>query len=148
MRLLDVLKPPVLQKNISDETVDQKTDSDVKFQDIVYYMHTRTKTVQNEPINFFKAIDEMQKLDWKYSPNYIGFTNNNTQENVQFSRTEQDKWYAETLIKPDGNWNGYVWCCYSEFKTIENMLELFFEEVSWSQMLSWKLKRIGKYAND
>lgn len=148
MRLLDVLKPHVLQKNISDETFIQKTHSDVRFQDIIYYMHDRNKTVENKVIDLFKAICEMQKLDWRYSPNYIGFTNNNTQENVQFCRTEQDKWYAEILIRPNGKWNGYVWCCYSEFKTIGNMLELFFEEAPWSQTLSWKLKRIGKYAND
>jgi hypothetical protein len=111
-------------------------------------MHSKEKTVNEKPIGFLDAINEMSTLDWNYSPNYIGFTNENTKENVQFSCIGIDKWYAERLIKNNGKWEGYVHCCYSEFEPLENMLSLFFQELEWIHVLSWKLKRIGKYAKD
>ena len=138
----------LIQDVDSDELSKLDTITDVRYQDITYYMCDRNKTVKSESVDFFKAISEMEKIDWEYTPNYIGFTNNTTKENVQLVREEQDKWYAEILIKHDDEWKGYVWCCHSEFKAIENMLKLFFEETAWSETLSWKLKRIGKYAND
>ncbi len=133
-----------------DNTIEEKHDVvvDTKYQDITYYMHDKDRTVQDRPIDFLSATSEILLLDWNYSPNYIGFTNNKTKENIQFSCVGPDRWYAEILIKNNGKWEGYVWCCYSEFQAIEDTLKLFFEEMPWSGILSWKLKRIGKYAND
>ena len=138
----------ILQKPTLDELSKKDIIPDVKYQAITYYMHDRNETVQNDLIDFFKAINKLQILDWTYSRNYIGFTNNNTKENVQFARVGPNKWYAEKLIKHNGKWDGYVWCCYSKFRPIKDMLKLFFEEASWSEILSWKLMRIGKYAKD
>ena len=142
----------ILQNQIQDNNIDelskQKTISDVKYQNITYYMHDRTRTVTGKSIDFLSATSEMLLLDWDYSPNYIGFTNNKTNENIQFSCVGSDEWYVEILNKNNGKWEGYVWCCYSEFQAIEDTLKLFFEEVPWSGILSWKLKRIGRYAND
>ncbi|NQV39922.1 MAG: hypothetical protein HQ505_05210 [Nitrosopumilus sp.] len=142
----------ILQNQIQDTTIDelskQKTISDVTYQNITYYMHDRNRTVTGKSIDFLSATSEILLLDWDYSPNYIGFTNNKTKENIQFSCVGPDEWYVEILIKNNGNWEGYVWCCYSEFQAIEYTLKLFFEEVPWTETLPWKLKRIGKYAND
>ena len=121
---------------------------DSKYQNITYYMHSKEKTINEKPIDFLSATSEMLLLDWNYSPNYIGFTNNDTKENVQFSCVGIDKWYVEILINKNSKWTGYVLCCYSDFEPIERMLQLFFEELSWTETLPWKLKRIGKYAND
>lgn len=121
---------------------------DVKYQDITYYMHDRDRTIKGKSIDFLDATTELLLLDWTYSPNYLGFTNHNTNENIQFCCVGPDRWYAEILIKNNGKWEGYVWCCYSKFEPIEDTLKLFFEKVPWSGILPWKLKRIGRYAND
>jgi len=141
----------VIQDNISDRLTKQNMMSDTKYQDIIYHMHNIDKTVESKEkihIDFLKAMNEMEKIDWKYVRNYIGFTNERTEECIQFVRVEKDKWYAEALIGHGKDWKGYVWYNYSNSKTLVNMLRLFFEEVSWFGMLSWKLKRLRKYATD
>lgn len=127
------------------ETTNQNSMSDVKYQDITYYMHSREKTIQSNDhihIDFFKALYEMNNLDWNYEKNYIGFENNRTNECVQFIRKEEDKWYADVPVMR-GNWEGYVWYCYSDSKSVFDMMQLFFEEVIWFTMLDWKLRRIN-----
>jgi len=134
----------VLQENVIDELTQQDTEADVKYQDITYYMHSKDKTIDSQEhihIDFLKAMSEMSDLDWNYEKNYIGFDNKRTDETVQFIRQGQDKWYAEVIIGSGKNWDGYTWSCYSDSKTITNMLRLFFEEVSWFGMLSWKMRR-------
>ena len=133
-----------VQSIVNDELSKQDTIPDVKYQDITYYMHSKDKTVDSRKhihIDFLKAMSEMNDLDWKYEKNYIGFYNKRTDETVQFIRQGQDKWYAEVLIRSGKNWDGYTWSCYSNFEPISNMLRLFFEEVSWFGMLSWKMRR-------
>ncbi len=140
-----------LQDTDSEELSKQDTVPDVKYQDIVYYMHDIDKTVESKEkihVDFLKAMHEMECLDWKYTKNFIGFTNERTNECVQFVRSGQDKWYAEVPIRHGRGWNGYVWCDNSDSKTIGNMVRLFFEEMPWFGMLSWKLKRLKKYAKD
>lgn len=118
--------------------------SDVKYQDITYHMDNRGKTVhrkENAQIDFLKAMNEMKNLDWNYGNNYITFDNNKTRECVQFIRKDKDWWYAEVLINSGPNWDGYAWSCDTESKPIMDMLRLFFEEVPWFGMLSWKMRR-------
>ena len=38
-------------------------------------------------------------------------------------------------------WDGYCWCAYSKTQKITDMVRLFFEEVPWFGMLSWKMRR-------
>ena len=38
--------------------------SDVKYQNITYYMHSQEKTVKEKPIDFLSATSEMLLLDW------------------------------------------------------------------------------------
>ena len=140
-----------LQENISDELVKQEIKSDVKYQDITYYMLDTVKYVNSKDkihIDFLKAMHEMENLDWEYTKNFIGFSNERTGECVQFVRLGQDKWYAEVPIMHGRGWNGYVWSDNSDSKTIGNMVRLFFEEMPWFGILSWKLKRLKKYAPD
>jgi len=137
-------KQTIVQDTVTNELIKQETEPDVKYQDITYYMHDKSKTVDSKDhihIDFLKAMSEMSDLDWKYERNYIGFGNNRTEETVQFIRQGQDKWYAEVLIGSGKNWDGYTWSCYSDFKPISDMMRLFFEEVPWMGMLSWKMRR-------
>jgi len=134
----------VLQENTTDELTEQDTEADVKYQDIIYYMDNKSKVIRQKEhaqIDFFKATSEMNDLDWKYEDNFIGFDNYRTDECVQFIRQGQDKWYAEVPICKGREWDGYAWSSYSDSKTITNLLRLFFEEVPWFGMLSWKMRR-------
>ena len=122
----------------------QETVADVKYQNIIYYMDNKTKTVsqkQNTQVDFIKAVSEMSELDWNYEENFIGFDNLSKHECVQFIRQGQDKWYAEAPIGYGVDWDGYAWCSYSDSKTATDLIRLFFEEVPWFGMLSWKMRR-------
>ena len=122
----------------------QESITDVKFQNIIYYMDNRIRKVsqkQNVQIDFIKAVSEMNSLDYTYENNFIGFDNLSKNECVQFIREGQDKWYAEVPIKHGMKWDGYAWCSYTDSKTVTDLLRLFFEEVPWFGMLSWKMRR-------
>ena len=139
-----VLNLTPVQKSIHYETTDQNIQSDIKYQDIHYYMHSKEKTIESDEhihIDFFKALSEMNALDWNYEKNYIGFVNNKTNECVQFIRQGEDKWYAEVPISHGQDWDGYTWSCYSDSKPIFDMMELFFDEVNWFHSLPWKMRR-------
>ena len=134
----------LIQEIENSELSRQDTISDVKYQDITYYMHNIHKTVKNEDhihIDFLKAMSEMENLDFKCDDSFIGFVNQKTNECVQFRRKTKDDWYAEVPIRWGTGWDGYAWCCYSESKPIIDMLRLYFEEVPWFGMLSWKMMR-------
>ena len=137
-------KKIILQDLVTNELTVQDTVSDIKYQDIIYYMQNTTKVVESRDqiyIDFLKAVSEMNNLDYTFECNYIGFVNQRTNECVQFIRQGQDKWYAEVPIMHGKGWDGYAWCSYSDSKTIVNMMRLFFEEVLWFGMLSWKMRR-------
>jgi len=126
---------------------DQNNLQNTKYQDIIYYKYNRNKLVKssnNIHIDFLKAMSEMEKLDWTFSPNYIGFENKKKDELVQFIRLEQNMWYAEIPINSGVNWDGYLWGTYSDNKTISDMLRLFFEETPWFGILNWKMSRYQK----
>ena len=132
-------------ENIDEEYLqEQKEVLDTKFQQITYYKQNGSELIGHRnwvSIDFLKAMSEMEKLNWNES-NHIGFENHRTHENVQFIRKGKNYWYADVPIIIDGKWDGYCWGAYSDNKTISNMMRLFFEEVEWFGMLSWKLWRI------
>lgn len=126
------------------ELQELKSDISDNDQDITYYKDDGQVAInpqENVPINFLKAMNEMEKLDWRYEYNFVGFENHKNGGIVQFIRQGKDKWYCEIPIRVNGKWDGYSWAAYSDSKTVTNMLRLFFEEVSWSGMLSWKMRR-------
>ena len=132
------------QNTRTDELSKQETELDVKYQDIIYYMDNGSEVISSKDkihIDFLKAMSKMDGLDWNYKLNYIGFLNQRTDDCVQYIRQTQKDWYAEMPIKSGKYWYGYTWSCYSDFIPISNMMRLFFEEVSWSGMLSWKMRR-------
>jgi len=129
---------------INDELTRQDTVPDLKYQDITYHMDNMDKTISYEEhvqIDFLKAMSEMKNLDWTYDNNYITFFNEKTRECVQFLRKDEDWWYAEVPINDGKDWDGYAWSCDSKSKPIMDMMRLYFEEVPWFGMLSWKMRR-------
>jgi hypothetical protein len=117
---------------------------DVKYQDITYYKWDRNESVCSKDhihADFLKAMAEMEKLDWTFSHNHIGFVNNRTGGCVQFVRLAEDLWYAENLINHGKNWDGYFWKTEADSNKVSDMMRLFFEEVPWFGMLNWKLGR-------
>jgi hypothetical protein len=133
-----------IQKVNYNESTKQETFADVKYQNIIYYMDNKVKTVsqeQNMQIDFVKAASEMSRLNCNYIKNFIGFDNLAKHECVQFIRQGQDKWYVEAPIRHGITWDGYAWCSYSDSKTVTDLLRLFFEEVPWFGMISWKMMR-------
>jgi hypothetical protein len=142
--LKQLTKQIIIQEVLDKISKKQESVVDVKFQNIIYYMNNNVKKVsqkQNMQIDFIKAVNEMNELDWNYENNFIGFDNLSKHECVQFIRQGQDKWYAEVPIKHGMKWDGYAWCSYTDSKTVTNLLRLFFEEVPWFGMLSWKMRR-------
>jgi hypothetical protein len=134
----------LIQEIDNVELSKQDTVSDVKFQNITYHMDNSDKTIswkEHAQIDFLKAMNEMKNLDWNYDNNYITFVNNKTNECVQFGRKSEDDWYAEVPINGGVNWDGYAWSCDTNSKPIMDMLRLYFEEVPWFGMLSWKMRR-------
>jgi len=117
---------------------------DVKYQNITYYKWDRNESVCSKDhihIDFLKAMAEMEKLDWTFPYNHIGFVNNRTGQCVPFVRLAEDLWYAENLINHGKNWAGYLWKTEADSKKVSDMMRLFFEEVQWFGMLNWKLGR-------
>ena len=137
-------KQITIQELLDKISEKQESVVNVKFQNIIYYMNNNVKKIsqkQNVQIDFIKAVNEMNELDWNYEENFIGFDNLSKHECVQFIRQGDDKWYAEVPIKHGMKWDGYAWCSYTDSKTVTNLLRLFFEEVPWFGMLSWKMRR-------
>ena len=115
--------------------------SDPKF---TYYRYDGYHSVSGKPVDFLKAIDELMSLDWNYTTNYFGIDNHKTGQTIQFVRLEKDKWYVEVLLKVKGKWTGYVIWCYSDYEQIEFMLDLFFLELGWDDVMTWEFKEVKK----
>ena len=137
-------KQIIIQEILDKISEKQESITDVKFQNIIYFMNNIGKTVNsksNTPIDFLTAMSEMESLDYTSNNHFIGFVNKKTNECLQFKRRTKDDWYAEVIINHGKGWDGYYWCANSKIDAISNMLRLFFEEVSWFGMLSWKMRR-------
>jgi hypothetical protein len=132
------------QELLYNELQKQGEIQNVKYQNIIYFMNNLGKTVDsksNTSIDFLMAMSEMESLDYKSDNSFIGFVNKKTNECLQFARRTQDDWYAEVVINHGNGWDGYCWCADSKIDIISNMLRLFFEEVPWFEMLTWKMRR-------
>ena len=135
------------QTQIQSDSQKLETTTDVKFQNIIYYYWDGKKSVnqsQQVKIDFLGAVSEMEKIDYTFDRNFIGFQNCSTGEYVQLVRLGYDSWYADVPIKDRGNWEGYLWAGYGNTESITDMLKLFFEEVSWFDSIPWKMRRYVK----
>ena len=119
----------------------QLTRTEVKYQDIEYCMLNRHKKVfydAHEKIDFNRAVNELKSLDWTYAKNGISFINNKTDDSIFCHRLGKEKWLVTTPIKSKGVWTGYQWISYPDIDSIINTLKLYFEEIPWFHILSWK----------
>ena len=125
-----------------DTKLDEQTIQDVKYQHITYYKSDGIEDIHNQPIDFIKAMHEMENLPICNGYNhFIGFTNHHTIETLQFLRYDNDKWYADTIINGGRGWDGYSWGAEIDNNKMAATLRLFFEEVPWFGMISWTLRR-------
>ena len=141
------LTPQFGDKVLGSNTVDA-SGSPIIGNPTVQYTLDSVKTLvdqnQQVKIDFLGAVSEMEKLDYKFEKNFIGFQNCSSGEYVQFVRLGNDSWYADAPIKDQQNWDGYLWAGYGDTKSITSMLKLFFEEVPWFDSISWKMRRYVK----
>jgi hypothetical protein len=134
----------LIQTQIQSDSQKLETTTDVKFQNIIYYYWDGKKSVnqnQQVKIDFLGAVSEMEKIDYTFDRNFIGFQNCSTGEYVQLVLLGYDSWYADVPIKDRNNWEGYLWAGYGSTKSITDMLKLFFEEVSWFDSIQWMMRR-------
>ena len=131
-----------VQKVIENELVEnQQTSTDIKYQDIEYYMHNRNKMVyydEHKQVDLQLALAELKSLDWTVSQNGISFHNNKTDQSIFSHRLTEDKWLVLTPIKIDGVWTGKEWVSYPDTDVLINVLKLYFEEIPWFHSLTWR----------
>ena len=128
------------QQNETGVITQQESIQDTKYQDIIYYKDNSDEFISGlefRSIEFLKAMSEMENIDWTFSGNYIGFTR--MKDAVLFRRKSATQWSASVPIFKEDQWTGFSWFAYSDSNTISDMLRLFFEEVPWFGMLSWKM---------
>ncbi len=128
----------------------QDEDEKIKYQNIRYYRNNGIdEVIESENsvlIDYFKAKNEIKKIDWMVTDNFIGFENHDTFEIIQMVRLEENNWYVENLLGGGfggKNWQGYIWFCEINTDEVLSLTQLFFEEVNWFRQQSWTLKRIN-----
>ena len=139
----------LLQKTDFLVSTKQEEDEKIKYQKIRYYRDNGFDPVINpensELIDYFKAKNEIEKIDWMYMKNFIGFENHDTDEVVQMAKLKEDEWYVENLIGGGTsavNWEGHIWFCQISTDDVLNLVHLFFEESHWFRAQNWTLKKI------
>lgn len=124
---------------------DVKADQGIKYQDISYFKQDGKISVgmrKMVPTDFQRANSEISSLGHGWYHHFIGFRNNRTAELVQFSHYEEGKWYADVPIYHGTGWEGYVWGCRTDMKSVLNTAGLFFEELPWFDSLQFMMNRM------
>ena len=139
----------LIQKAGFLDSAKQEEDEKIKYQNIRYYkdngFEPSIDATNSELIDYFKAKNEIKKIDWKYESNFIGFENHDTLEILQMVRLEENEWYVENLIGGGFgavNWEGYIWFCQISTDEVLSLVHLFFEEAHWFRTQNWTLKKI------
>lgn len=138
LQLKQVLEPTMVQ---------QSQDANIKYQNIIYYMINRTKCVyypEQVTIDLLTAINELNGIDWTWKNNGISFINLKNDDNIFCHRLERDKWFVATKVK-DGDYSGYQWISYPDHESLINTIRLFFEDLSWFDVLNWNMVRWESY---
>lgn len=150
---LDFAKTLTLDKNklgseIQAPMTQQLTDQDVEYLHIIYFKWDRHESVssnQNISIDYVTAISEMEKLDWTFEHNHIGFTNKRKLITIQFVKLDSGKWYVEELINSGITWDGYLWYAETDNKHLYDMLWRFYHEEPFAEAVSgWKTKQVRR----
>lgn len=132
------LNQKTLQEYSADTKETQTQDQTKKYQDIEYCLCNGGRSVyhsERKKTDLQKALYETRNLDWTFSKNGISFINNRTGESVFLRRTSINNWYIDTAIKPEKFTN--FWASNIDGESIQNILELFFEEVDWFGTIRW-----------
>jgi hypothetical protein len=124
----------------------QSVAEDVTYLNIIYYKwdsHESVSSDQNVSIDYVRAISEMEKLDWTFTHNHIGFTNKRKWITIQFVKLGSDKWYVEELINSGVKWDGYLWYAETDSKHLYDMLWRFYHEEPFAMAVpGWKTKQV------
>lgn len=116
---------------------------------ITYFKQDGDVSVRDEPIDFPKAKSEIEALGHGAGNHFIGFTNNNTREMVQFAHYGRDDWHADVPIPTTGpKWSGFVWGCDTGIESVIHVTELFINEGSWFGTLPFTMRKPGKSPRD
>ena len=130
------------------DSTKQDEDVKIKYQNIRYFKDDGFEQIHaknSELIDYFKAKNEIKKIDWTHKSNFIGFENHDTFEVLQMVRLEEDEWYVENLIGGGFgavNWVGHIWFCQISTEEVLSLVHLFFEEAHWFRTQNWTLKKI------
>jgi hypothetical protein len=126
----------------------QSVAQDVEYLHIIYFKWDRHESVssnQNVSIDYVTAISEMEKLDWTFTQNHIGFTNKRKWITLQFVKLDTDKWYVEELINSGVTWDGYLWYAETDSKHLYDMLWRFYHEEPFAMAVpGWKTKNVNR----
>lgn len=124
----------------------QKTLGKIKYQDIIYYKDDRDESItpfEEKPVDFILAMSEMEKLDWTFKNNRIGFCKRYG-DSILFFRLAESMWQVQVPLFYGENWSGYVLIAYLDSKSVSNMTRLFFEDMDWFGAIKWRQKYHGK----
>ncbi len=137
-QISDVNRPQILETiTIPKQEQEEKID----FQLITYYKNDGIEIIDHTPIDYFKAKNEIPKINFNVIDNYLGFLNHKTNQILQMVRLSEDEWYVENL--PGGNnFQGWIWFCEMDTQAVFCIVELFFEEANWFDVFNWTLKKI------
>ena len=121
-----------------------KTDQDIKYQNITYYMcngNVVVKSSDHVRIELLQAISEVTELGHGGYNHFIGFANEDTKECIQFAHYYEHDWYADVPINCGKDWDGYYWGCHTDLKSVLNTVQLFFEAGPWFDSLGFTMRR-------
>lgn len=149
------LKETVKKREISkQESMQKKIKKDeqaLKQTDVIFTYFKTNKGItitakDNIVIELYDAIKESSNLEVYSRYNgypYIGFVNNNTKETIQFIRSSDDEWYAESpmINRASNHWEGWSRKAYGTWEQVKTTLELFFNEEPWTTVFDWKVTK-------
>lgn len=127
----------------SKQHTEQGQDSTSATDKFTYFKCEGRHYLKDKPINFPMAKTEIEALGCGAGYYFIGFTNVETHEYVQFLKFEPDLFYADVPIGGwQTTWDGYVWGCDTNLDGVLNLVQLFLNESSWFDALPFVMRRM------
>lgn len=122
-----------------------ETVQEIKYQDIIYYKEDRYESIspfEERPADFLLAMSEMEKLDYTFDKNSIGFSKRYG-DAILFYRQTESLWDIEVPIFHESKWSRNIWVTSSDSKSVSDMVRSFFEDAQWFEMMSWRKEYRG-----